>query len=252
MYAAERQQAILQLVREGSADVTALADRFDVTPETVRRDLTVLERAGLVRRVHGGAMPVEVLSFEPALAARSAMLGAEKERIAKAALAEVPASGSIVLDAGSTTARLAEVLPTDRELTVVTNAPPIATLLCSRPNISLYLVGGRVRALTVAAVDSWALRDLAEISADVAFIGTNGFSVERGLTTVDPAEAATKSAMLAAARRVVVLADSTKYGNDHFARFGDLDAVDVLVSDTGLDVRAVRRLEEAGPKVVRA
>jgi DeoR family transcriptional regulator, fructose operon transcriptional repressor len=109
-----------------------------------------------------------------------------------------------------------------------------------------------VRSRTVAAVDAWALRALAEITADVVFLGTNGFSVERGLTTVDPAEAATKRAMLAAARRVVVLADHTKYGNDHFARFGDLASVHLIVSDAGLDTRVARRIEKAGPKVVRA
>jgi DeoR family transcriptional regulator, fructose operon transcriptional repressor len=243
----------MRLVRDaGSANVVPLAQRFDVTPETVRRDLTMLERQGLLRRVHGGAIPAHRLSFEPELAARDGVLGPEKQRIAKAALAELPAGGSIIIDAGSTTARLAEVLPTDRELTVVTNAPPIATLLCGRPNLTLYLVGGRLRPRTLAAVDAWALRDLAEIHADVAFMGTNGFSVERGLTTVDPAEAAAKRAMVQAARRVVVLADHTKHGRDHFARFGDLAEVSTFVSDTGLDVRQARRIEQSGPRVVRA
>jgi DeoR family transcriptional regulator, fructose operon transcriptional repressor len=253
MYAAERQRAILHLVRDaGSGDVVALADRFEVTPETVRRDLTLLERQGLLRRVHGGAIPPERFSFEPELTARDAVLGSEKERIARAALAQLPRSGSLILDAGSTTARLAAILPSDRELTVVTNALPIASVLALRPNVSLYLVGGRVRPRTLAAVDAWALRDLGEVNADVAFLGTNGFSVERGLTTVDPAEAAVKRAMLGAARRAVVLADHTKHRNDHFARFGDLDAVDVLVTDTGLEAGVARRIEQAGPEVVLA
>lgn len=119
MYAEERHQEIVRLARtNGRVDVTALADGFAVTAETIRRDLTSLERAGVLRRVHGGAIPVERLGFEPAVATRDSVLTAEKERIAKAALAEVPEEGAIILDAGTTTARLAQALPADRELTV--------------------------------------------------------------------------------------------------------------------------------------
>src|SRR4051795_9510037 len=117
MYAEERQQEILRLARaEGRVDVPALAADLDVTTETIRRDLTVLERAGMVRRVHGGAIPVERLGFEPTLSTRDTVMTAEKERIAKAALAELPDDGAILLDAGSTTHRLAEAIPADREL----------------------------------------------------------------------------------------------------------------------------------------
>jgi DeoR family transcriptional regulator, fructose operon transcriptional repressor len=163
-------------------DVAAIADELDVTTGTVRRDLKVLERHGLLRRVHGGAIPVERLGFEPALAARNTVLTAEKERIAKAALAELPSEGSVLLDAGTTTARLAEALPLDRELVVVTNGLPIAMSLSTRPNVTVLLVGGRVRGRTLAAVDSWAMHALADIYVDVAFMGTNGISSERGLT----------------------------------------------------------------------
>lgn len=253
MYAEERQQAILSRARDrGRVEVSALATEFDVTPETVRRDLTAMERQGLLRRVHGGAIPVERLRTEPELATRDAVLGAEKERIAKAALAEVPLGGTVLLDAGTTTARLAQALPADRELTVVTNALPIAATLALRPNLTVLLVGGRVRGRTLASVDAWALRDLAEVTVDVAFVGANGFSAERGFTTPDPAEAAVKHAMVAAAHRVVVLADHTKHGNDQFARFATLAEVDRLISDTGLDPRVARGIEKRGPSVVLA
>ena len=123
MYAAERQQRILDEAREnGRVEVAALAEQLDVTPETVRRDLTALERQGVVRRVHGGAMPLENLGFEPRLDVRRERYIAEKQRIAKAALDLVPDSGTVLLDAGTTTQLLAEQLPHDRELTVVTNS----------------------------------------------------------------------------------------------------------------------------------
>jgi DeoR family fructose operon transcriptional repressor len=249
----ERQKEILRLARvNGRVDVMALAAELDVTTETVRRDLSVLERAGVLRRVHGGAIPVERLGFEPALAARDAVMVAEKERIAKAALAEVPEEGVILLDAGSTTTRLADVLPTDRDLTVVVNSPPLATRLATRTHLSVIILGGRVRGRTLAAVDDWGWQPLRQMCIDVAFMATNGYSFERGLTTPDPAEAAMKREMMAAARRVVLLADHTKFGNDYFACFGALADVDVVVTDSGLEESLVGEIAGAGPRVLRA
>jgi DeoR family fructose operon transcriptional repressor len=253
MYQEERHAAIIERARSnGRVDVAGLAAEFDVTPETVRRDLTSLERHGLLRRVHGGAIPIGRLGFEPGVNARDSAMAPEKDRIAQAALAELPAEGAILLDAGTTTARLAETLPTDRELTVVTNSLPIAMTLSTRPNVTVLTVGGRVRGRTLAMVDQWALRVLAETFLDVAFLGTNGISVERGLTTPDVAEAAVKRAMLQSARRAVVLADHTKVGNDCFARFGDLEEVDTLISDGGLNLDLAADLQAAGPRVVLA
>lgn len=253
MYAEERQQEIVRIARAGGrVEVATLAEALDVTAETIRRDLTTLERAGVLRRVHGGAIPVERLGFEPALATRDTVLTVEKERIAKAALAEIPEDGAIILDAGTTTARLAHALPADRELTVVVNSPVIATVLGTRANLNVLLLGGRLRGKTLATVDDWALRPLSDMYVDVAFLGTNGFSVERGLTTPDPAEAAVKRAMIRAARRCVVLADHTKVGNDYLARFGELSEVDTLVTDTGLDDGLAEDIEAGGVRVVRA
>lgn len=253
MYAAERQQWLLTRAREaGRVDVAATAAELDVTPETIRRDLSALERQGLVRRVHGGAIPADRLDFEPALAQRDAVGGAEKERIAKAALPELEGCRTVLLDAGTTTARLAGLLPTDRELTVVTNSLTIAAQLAGRPNLVLRLLGGRVRGTTMAAVDDWMIDTLATLTVDVAFLGTNGFSVERGFTTPDPAEAAAKRAMVAAARRAVVLADASKHRADQFVRFARLDEVEAVITDAGLDAASAAAIEAAGPKVVRA
>lgn len=253
MYAEERQHEILRLARtDGRVDVAALSETFGVTSETIRRDLTTLERAGVLRRVHGGAVPMERLGFEPGLAARDSVLIAEKERIAKAALGELPDGGAIILDAGTTTARLAQALPTDRELTVLVNSPVLASMLGTRANLSVLMLGGRLRGKTLATVDDWALRPLRDLYVDVAFLGTNGCTVERGLTTPDPAEAAVKRAMLGAARRSVVLADHTKIGNNYFARFGALSDVDALITDAGIAEELAVEIETAGVRVVRA
>ncbi|WP_328561000.1 DeoR/GlpR family DNA-binding transcription regulator [Streptomyces coelicoflavus] len=253
MYAPERQQEILRLARDGGrVDVVSLAEEFQVTAETIRRDLKALDRAGLIRRVHGGAIPAGRLDFEPGLAERESTAADEKDRIATAALAELPVEGTLILDAGSTVARMAAAIPPESSLTVVTHSLPIAARLADHPGIQLHLVGGRVRHRTHAAVDAWALRAYGEIRADVAVVAANGFSVEHGLTTPDLAEAAVKRAALTAARRVVLLADSSKYAQEHFARFGALSDVDLLITDNGLTPEDAGDIERAGTEVVRA
>jgi DeoR family fructose operon transcriptional repressor len=252
MYAPERQQEILRLARDGGrVDVVSLAEQFQVTAETIRRDLKALDRAGLVQRVHGGAIPAGRLDFEPDLAEREGTAADQKDRIAQAALAELPDDGTIVLDAGTTIARLAAAIPLEAALTAVTHSLPIAARLADHPGIQLHLVGGRVRHRTRAAVDAWALRAYGEIRADVLFVAANGFSVDRGLTTPDLAEAAVKRAAVAAARRVVLLADSSKHGQEHFARFGDLTDVDLLITDSGLSVEDALTIERKGTEVLR-
>lgn len=251
MYAAERQQRIIAVARrDGRVEVTALADTLGVAAETVRRDLTALERRGSLRRVHGGAIPVERLEVEPSLATRSGRLADVKRRIAARALDELPSGGSIILDSGSTALAVAELLPPDLDLTVLTNSLAAATVLASHPGISLYLLGGRVRGTTGAAVGDWATGALADVTVDVAFLGTNGLSVTRGLTTPDQSEALVKRAMVGAARKCVVLTDSSKTGDAHLHRFAQVADVDVVITDTDVDDDVAAEIRAAGPEVV--
>jgi DeoR family transcriptional regulator, fructose operon transcriptional repressor len=253
VYAEERRQLIADRARrDGRVEVDALATEFAVTPETVRRDLSDLEYRGVLRRVHGGAIPIERLHSEPDVADRAAMFATEKNRIATAALGELPSGGTVALDAGTTTGALAALLPVDRELTVVTNAVTIALSLSVRPNVSLHLVGGRVRGRTLATVGDEAVRALDELRVDVAFVATNGLTAERGLTTPDPAEAAVKRALVRTGRRVVLLADHSKVGEEHFVRFADLDDLDLLITDPGLPADRMAELTDAGLEVVLA
>lgn len=253
MYATERQQRIMAQARAaGRVEVAALAEALDVTPETIRRDLTQLERRGSVRRVHGGAIPVERLEAEPALAARAALRTDVKRRIAARILQEIPQGSTVLLDAGSTTQALVDQLPVDLDLTVITNSIPAAAALAGRPGIDLYVIGGRVRGLTAAAVGEWTARALADVVVDVAVLGTNGISAARGLTTPDQAEADAKRAMVNAARRVIVATDSSKAGDDHLHRFASLDQVALVVTDADLADDVADELRAAGPEVVAA
>jgi DeoR family transcriptional regulator, fructose operon transcriptional repressor len=148
MYAEERQNAIATLVmQQGRASVTELAQTYDVTTETVRRDLAVLHKAGLLRRVHGGAVPARALHLvEQDVGERDVTRSAHKDAIAAAATDVFPVGGaSVLLDAGTTTSRVAALIPTDRELVVVTNSVPVAARLSTVQSVSLQLLGGRVR-----------------------------------------------------------------------------------------------------------
>lgn len=255
MYAEERQQAMAQLVASGGRlSVNDLAATYDVTTETIRRDLSALERLGLVRRVHGGAVPAHLLAtIESGLGERDQDHTEAKDRIAAAALDLLPADGgTLVVDAGSTTGRLAATLPRERQLTVFTHAVPVAARLTAHPAVDLHLLPGRVRPTTQAAVGPDTVEALGRLRADVAVVGTNALSRCHGLSTVDADEAAVKRALVAAARRVVVLADSTKVGQESPLRFATLAQVDVLVTDDGLPDDDRADLERDGLEVVVA
>jgi len=255
MYAEERQQAIASLViSKGRASVAELAQAYDVTTETVRRDLAVLDRAGVLRRVHGGAVPVRALHLvEAGVGERETTRSEYKDAIAVAAAEFFPLSGaSILFDAGTTTARIAAQLPTDRELVVVTNSVPIAARLAAMPSVTLQLLGGRVRGLTQAAVGEQTLRVLDTLRVDIAFIGTNAISTGHGLSTPDSDEAAVKRAMVSAAKYVVVAADSSKVGREEFVSFAPISNVDTLITDSELSDEDHKQLTQHGVEVVVA
>jgi DeoR family fructose operon transcriptional repressor len=255
VYAEERQQAIAeQVANHGRASVTALAREFDVTSETVRRDLAALERVGALRRVHGGAVTVDAIRpSELGVAERADSRPDEKTRIGAAACRFIPSDGgSLVIDAGTTTIQAAARLPRDRGLTVFTNSLSVASVVADHPGADLHFLGGRIRGITQAAVGPAPLAELADLRVDVAMIGTNGLTEHHGLSTPDIEEAAVKSAMIAAAQRVVVLADSTKVGREDLRSFSDIASVDVLITDDGIDPAFSARLSALGVEVVIA
>lgn len=255
MYAEERQQAMAQLVAErGRLSVTVLAQQYDVTTETVRRDLSALERMGLVRRVHGGAVPANSLAvIESGLVERDAANPGQKDRIAKAALDLLPPAGATVLiDAGSTTSRLVSLLPRDHRLVVFTHAVPVANRLASSPQVELHLLPGRVRSTTQAAVGAETVLAISRVRADVVFLGANGVSAEHGLSTPDSEEASTKRAMVAAARQVVVLADASKIGEELPIQFARIEEVDVVITDEAIEEGDRQSFLAAGVDVVVA
>lgn len=254
MYAMERQNLIERLLAdEGRVSVVDLARRFDVTTETVRRDLDLLEGSGALRRVHGGAVRIERPSTaEASLPERELRRGEAKAAIARRAVSAVPARGSVFVDAGTTTASVArELVPllAESRLEVVTHALTVGAVLAGAPDVSLTLIGGRVRGLTAAAVGADTVRAIESLRPDIAFLGTNGLSSGFGLSTPDPDEAAVKSAIVRAARTVVVVADADKLGRELLVSFAPLSAIDVLVTDAAPPADLAAALSDAGVEV---
>ena len=267
MFAEERQQLIVGLITaSGRASVTDLAERFSITTETVRRDLAALEAAGSVRRVHGGAVsPDRFSTNEESILVRTDQRQPEKTRIAEAALALIPQdrTGSILIDAGSTTEALAELLAARTaattaisepaaELVVITHSLPVAAKLSGEPGIALHLLGGKVRGITQAAVGQSTVEAARRLRPDIAFIGTNGIHAAFGLSTPDPEEAAVKAAFVQSARRIVVLADASKLDAETLVQFASLKDLDTLITDTKPTTELADALADAGVEVVVA
>ncbi|TKV28877.1 DeoR/GlpR transcriptional regulator [Arthrobacter sp. NamB2] len=253
MFAEERYRQISELVlADGRVTVAGLSSRFGITKETVRRDLALLEEDGVLRRVHGGAIAGSgATTHEPSLSSRSSQHSPEKKRIAQAALALTPDTGAVVLDAGSTTGALAELLVEEArsDLSVVTHSVPIAALV-SGAGLSVELVGGRVRALTSAAVGSSTVAHFARLRADVAFLGANGLATGFGLSTPDVDEAAVKTAIVRSARRVVLLSDSSKFNEETLVSFAQLEDIDALITDQAPSADLAAALADADVEVI--
>ncbi len=250
LFQSERQRQIVALTMEfGRVEVAELSERFNVTTETIRRDLSDLQTQRILRRVHGGAIPWESDGFEPLLSVRADQQDVEKARLAAAAVSELPDTGSIIIDSGSTLTTLAKVVPADANLRVVTNSLTVGYALAEHDSVDVIIVGGKVRKNTLAMVDVEAVAAIEPLRVDTLFISSDSASPETGLTTPYREEAAVKQAMISAARRVVALVDHSKFRADQFVRFAEWSDIDVLITNTELDPTVVATIEATGTTV---
>lgn len=245
MLARQRQERILAEVRQhGGARVSDLVELLGVSDMTIRRDIEALARQDLVVRVHGGATAVGAHSTEePGFAAKSGLAQEEKAAIAAAAARLVGPGASVALSAGTTTYAVARELLGVENLTVVTNSPPAADLLHEQPAPGRVVVlTGGTRTPSDALVGPVALRALEDLHVDTLILGVHGIDEHAGVTTPNLAEAATNRALVRCAKRIVVVADHTKWNVVGLASIAPLDRVDVLVTDSGLPQEARRAL----------
>jgi DeoR/GlpR family transcriptional regulator of sugar metabolism len=251
---AEQRRALIldEVRRRGGVRVNELTRRLNVSDMTVRRDLDALARQGVVEKVHGGAVPVmEASTHEPGFEAKSGLELTAKEDIAREAARLVAPGSAIALSGGTTTFALAQHLVGVEGLTVVTNSVRVADVFenaarggsAASPAATVVLTGG-VRTPSDALVGPIADRAIRSLHFDLLFLGCHGLSVEAGLSTPNLAEAETNRTFVASARRVVAVADHTKWGTVGLSTFARLSEVDTLVTDSGLPAEAREELAE--------
>ena len=241
--AERRQRLIAELQTHGRIEVGGAAKSLGTSTETIRKDLVALEQEGLLTRVHGGAIPVHSLTYEPSIEARTENLP-EKQRIASRAIGYVPSEGAIFVDAGSTTEAFAEALPPTPSLQVFTNALTVAQSLVRKNFTSCHTLGGRIRPNSLAEVGAQAQNALSNYRFDVGFVGTNAISFDRGLCTPDPEEAAIKRLIIKNSERVVLLADHTKFGQDSLVAYAALNDISTVVTGDELDMKMREHLSD--------
>ncbi|MFH8475430.1 DeoR/GlpR family DNA-binding transcription regulator [Streptomyces sp. NPDC018000] len=262
---AEQRRALIldEVRRRGGVRVNELTRKLSVSDMTVRRDLDALARQGVIEKVHGGAVPVvEASTHEPGFEAKSALELTAKEDIARAAAAMAVPGSAIALSGGTTTYALAQQLLDVPDLTVVTNSVRVADVFHSaqrsgtaggaRTGAATVVLTGGVRTPSDSLVGPVADQAIASLHFDVLFLGVHGISVEAGLSTPNLAEAETNRRFVHSARRVVVVADHTKWGKVGLSSFANLEQVDTFVTDAGLPAAAREEIEEHLPGLLVA
>lgn len=255
-FADERQAEMARLVEDrGRARVTELAESFGVSSVTIRKDLDVLADQGRLIRTHGGAIAPRVRGQDLAHDVRDRMQQAEKAAIGRLAASRVNDGESILVDASTTSLYLARELmqrTTSQSLTIVTNSIRLATEVAVRPDISVLLMGGRVRGRSLSLVGQLGDGVLRRVNVQKAFVGAAGFTSEEGLTETTEEEAQIKRAMVAAAREVYALVDYSKWGRVASATFCEVEDLSGVITDAGAPDDMSARLQQMGIEVQRA
>lgn len=250
----QRRTEILNLIQEdGHAKVQKLSKIFKVSEVTIRQDLEELEQLGYIQREHGGAFLKDVDSF-----ARTGQLFnkshmEEKQEIAKQAAKLIDEGDSIILDSGSTTTELAKLLLPYKSLNVLTNALNIALMLGENPGINLIVSGGEFKAPTLSLTGDVAANLFKGLHVNKLFLATAGISMEDYLLTYPSlSDLSVKSAMIRAASKVYLLADSSKIGRPSFASLGRISLIDALITDDKIDPASAERIKELGVNIITA
>lgn len=265
LLAEQRRALILEEVRRrGGARVNELTRKLNVSDMTVRRDLDALARQGALEKVHGGAVPLaEASTHEPGFEAKSSLELTAKADIARSAAEMAQEGSAIALSGGTTTYALAQRLTEVPDLTVVTNSMRVADVFhaaqrapgasgAPRPEAATVVLTGGVRTPSDSLVGPVADAAIRSLHFDVLFLGVHGISPEAGLSTPNLAEAETNRRFVRSARRVVVVADHTKWGTVGLSSFASLDEVDTMVTDGGLPDGARAEILERLPELVVA
>lgn len=247
MLSEERRREILELLRnDGRVLVRDLAKKFRTSLITIRKDLETLHHQGQLERTHGGALPLRTGALQDqTLQEKERLHKQEKLRIAAAAAKMIRPGQVIILDSGTTTTAIARGCRQIRGLTVITNGTNIAADLADNSNIEVILTGGTLRKNSFSLVGPLAEESLRKLSADMLFLAVDGFDVGYGLTTPNQFEARVNRAMAEAARRTIVVCDSSKFGRRSLSLIMPVSAVHETITDRGISRHDLKSLREA-------
>ncbi len=247
IFAEERKQMIVDLVNTNvKTTVTELCQKFAVSPATIRNDLRELEEGGLLKRTHGGAISNRRANFEPNAYQKEVERMKQKLAIAQVATAYVNEGDTIAIDTGTTTFEFAKLLVDYNNLTVITNDLQIAAYLERNSNAGIIMAGGAVRRNFHCTAGSKAIDTIADLNVDRAFIGANGVSVKRGITTPNIETAQVKEKLIELSEEVILLVDSLKIDKVSFARYASIKQVDVLITDDEADPEYLEQIKSKG------
>ena len=250
MFAEERKLKILDRLNQNKkVTVTELVHLFKVSSATVRSDLRELNDKGQIIRTHGGAIIETGAGFEPDTEQKRDLNLAAKQQIAGIAIDLINNGDTVIFDTGTTTLELAKLLNQRHRITAVTNDFEITRVLEDMNSISVVMLGGELRKNFHCTVGAAGINMLAQLSVDKAFMGTNSLSISKGASTPNIQQAEIKKAMIASAKKVILLCSNRKLGRDSFAHFASLDQIDSLIIDK-LDVDEKFEFEERGVEVL--
>jgi DeoR/GlpR family transcriptional regulator of sugar metabolism len=243
----ERHKRILDLLEaEGEIKVEDLADRANVSQVTMRKDLDVLERQGLVERVHGSAIFSQRNRFSVAFLEELRTQATAKKLIAQAAVDYIKEGDSIILDAGTTTFWLAQALAGKfKSLLVITNSLA-AALELSKAGYKILLIGGEVLNHSLALTGPITVNNLESYHVDRAFLGTSGISLSHGYSTADSNDADVKEQMIRAAEKTYILTDSSKFERKCLVSFADFSDIHLTITDSGISSKVFREFQKRG------
>lgn len=238
--AERRKQLARKILVEGRVTIARAAEEFGVSTETIRKDLIALEKEGIINKTHGGALPSESALEIPALQKNTENIE-KKRRIASKALERIPQGGTVILDSGTTTLALAELLKLRQDLTIFTNNA-LALPVLRETKSTVYFFGGQLRESSMALVGTWTCEQIRSIRADVAFLGTDGFNGFSGPTTTVYAEAQIKKAFIEAAEQAVLLADSSKFMRSSRFQYTEWDRIHCVITDAVPDEKLLEAM----------
>jgi len=249
----ERHQSILQLLQEKRLlDIQELSELLQVTGVTIRKDLKLLEERNLLFRTKGGASIENPYTTEKPINEKEFINVEQKKKIAKAALALIEETDSIIIGSGTTVFELSRCLNPSKHLIVITPALKVALELYNRPNVEVLQLGGLIHKSSASAAGSFSELILQHISCDILFLGADGIDLDFGLSITNLNEASLNQKMINIAQKVVIMADSSKFGRRGLGRICSLDLIQYIITDNGVSPETIKLLEEKGIKVIIA